>query len=260
MERADRGGGAGRRGADRGRLDAALAEAIEAGGVGDATIAASEAQAEAFWKLRESMSEAEARDGIAAKHDIAVPVAAMPGFMAEAAAAVEARFPGVRPIAFGHLGDGNVHFNVRAPSGGDDRAWFAANAAAVSAFVHGLVTEAGGSLSAEHGIGQIKRADFLRLTDPARLAAMLRGQARARSGGNHEPRGAAAACRRRGRAIDDDILTGGGDLSRPLSSGEQGYGERTHSGPAAVLQRSDAALERGACRLAVSARRAACRF
>ncbi len=156
-----------------GRLEAALAEGIEAGLIGDAAIAASEAQADAFWKLRESMSEAEARDGIAAKHDIAVPVAAMPGFMAEAAAAVVAHFPGVRPIAFGHLGDGNVHFNVRAPSGGDDRAWFAANAGEISAFVHSLVTEAGGSLSAEHGIGRFKRADFLRLTDPARLAAIL---------------------------------------------------------------------------------------
>jgi FAD/FMN-containing dehydrogenase len=82
------------------------------------------------------------------------------------------RFPGTRPIAFGHLGDGNVHFNVRAPAGTDDRAWFKAEAAAVSSFVHGLVTEAGGSLSAEHGIGRFKRADFLRLADPARLAAM----------------------------------------------------------------------------------------
>lgn len=156
-----------------GRLEAVLADAIEAGWLGDAAMAANEAQAAAFWKLRESMSEAEARDGIAAKHDIAVPVAAMPGFMAKAAAAVVARFPGTRPIAFGHLGDGNVHFNVRAPSGGDDRTWFAAHAADVSAFVHSLVTEAGGSLSAEHGIGRFKRADFLRLTDPARLAAML---------------------------------------------------------------------------------------
>ncbi len=155
------------------RLEAALAEAIEAGWVGDATISASEAQADAFWKLRESMSEAEARDGVAAKHDISVPVASMPAFMADAAAAVVARFPGVRPIAFGHLGDGNVHFNVRAPAGGDDRAWFTAHAGDVSAFVHGLVTEAGGSLSAEHGIGRFKRGDFLRLVDPARLAAML---------------------------------------------------------------------------------------
>ncbi len=155
------------------RLEAALAEALETGLIGDAALAASETQAEAFWKLRESMSEAEARDGIAAKHDISVTVADMPAFMARASAAVVERFPGARPIAFGHLGDGNVHFNVRAPAGGDDRAWFKATAADVSRFVHTLVTEAGGSLSAEHGIGRFKRADFLHLVDPARLAAMM---------------------------------------------------------------------------------------
>ncbi len=155
------------------RIEAALAEAIEHGLVGDATIAASEAQADALWKLRESLSEAEARDGVAAKHDVAVPVADMPGFMARAATAVVERFPGARPIAFGHLGDGNVHFNIRSPAGGDDKAWFAANAAAVSRFVHALVTEAGGSMSAEHGIGRLKRADFVALADPARLAAMM---------------------------------------------------------------------------------------
>jgi len=159
------------------RLESALAEAMEHGLVGDATIAASESQADALWKLRESLSEAEARDGMAAKHDIAVPVADMPGFMARAAAAVTQRFPGARPIAFGHLGDGNVHFNVRAPAGSDGgdggKAWFAATAANVSRFVHRLVTEAGGSMSAEHGIGRLKRADFLDLVDPARLAAML---------------------------------------------------------------------------------------
>ncbi|WP_454886959.1 FAD-binding oxidoreductase [Sphingomonas oryzagri] len=154
------------------RLQAELMAAIEQGLAGDATIAASEAQAEALWKLRESLSEAEARDGMAAKHDIAVPVADMPGFMAHASAAVVARFPGVRPIAFGHLGDGNVHFNVRAPAGDDDKAWFKAQAASISRFVHGFVTESGGSMSAEHGIGRFKRADFAALADPVRLAAM----------------------------------------------------------------------------------------
>lgn len=158
------------------RLQAALAEAIESGLAADAVVAASEAQAEALWTLRESLSEAEARDGMAAKHDIAVPVGAMPGFMESAAAAVRERFPGTRPIAFGHLGDGNVHFNVRAPADGgihgDDKAWFRAEAPAVSRFVHRLVTEMGGSMSAEHGIGRFKRADFAVLADPARLAAM----------------------------------------------------------------------------------------
>ncbi|WP_419827802.1 FAD-binding oxidoreductase [Sphingomonas sp.] len=154
------------------RLGEALVLAIDRGLAGDATVARSEAQADALWKLRESLSEAEARDGLAAKHDVAVPVSRMPAFMAEAAAAVTRRFPGARPIAFGHLGDGNVHFNVRAPVGGDDRAWFAAQGAAVSAFVHRFVTDAGGTLSAEHGIGRLKRADFMDLADPARLAAM----------------------------------------------------------------------------------------
>jgi len=155
------------------KLEAALAAAIERGLVEDATVGQSESQADALWKLRESLSEAEARDGMAAKHDIAVPVADMPGFMARAATAVSDRFPGARPIAFGHLGDGNVHFNVRAPANSDGKAWFAATAADVSRFVHGLVTEAGGSMSAEHGIGRLKRVDFLELTDPARLAAMV---------------------------------------------------------------------------------------
>ena len=154
------------------KLESALAGAIEQGLLNDVVVARSEAQADALWKLRESLSEAEARDGMAAKHDIAVPVADMPAFMAAAAAAVSGRFPGVRPIAFGHLGDGNVHFNVRAPAGADGKAWFAATAAQVSRFVHGLVTDAGGSMSAEHGIGRLKRADFADLVDPVKLAAM----------------------------------------------------------------------------------------
>ena len=95
----------------------ALRSALETGLVEDATIAASEAQAEALWRLRDSISEAEKKDGPAAKHDISVPVEAMPAFVVEAAREVEARFAGTRVIAFGHLGDGNIHFNVRAPAG-----------------------------------------------------------------------------------------------------------------------------------------------
>ncbi|HEV2817206.1 MAG TPA: FAD-binding oxidoreductase [Allosphingosinicella sp.] len=148
-----------------------LKSALEAGLVADAAIAASEAQAEAFWRLRDSISEAEKKDRPAAKHDISVPVEAMAGFTTSAAAAVEARFPGTSVNAFGHLGDGNVHFNVRAPEGaGPD--WNESAGEAVSAFVHDLVTEAGGSISAEHGIGQMKLAELARLGDPARLAAM----------------------------------------------------------------------------------------
>lgn len=153
-------------------LTEALSDAIEAGLVQDATVAASEAQAEALWKLRETISEAERVDGIAAKHDVSLPVSAMPRFLVDGASAVERRFPGVRVLAFGHLGDGNVHFNVRAPSGADDRAWFAAESAAISAFVHDLVAGEGGSLSAEHGIGQTKLAEFVRTASPSRLATL----------------------------------------------------------------------------------------
>lgn len=152
-------------------LAAALADALERGLAADAAIAASEAQAEAFWRLRDSISEAERKDGAAAKHDVSVPVALMPRFMTEAAEEVERRFPGTRTNAFGHLGDGNVHFNVRAPEGAG-AGWLEETGSAVTALVHDLVTSAGGSISAEHGIGQMKRAELARLGDPARLAAM----------------------------------------------------------------------------------------
>jgi len=153
-------------------LGSALADAAEAGLAEDATLAASEAQADALWRLRESMSEAERIDGIAAKHDVAVPVSAMPDFIESARRAVEGRFAGVRVLAFGHLGDGNVHFNVRPPTGADHAAWMADHGVAVSAFVHDLTVAAGGSISAEHGIGQTKLAEFARLGDAARLGAM----------------------------------------------------------------------------------------
>jgi FAD/FMN-containing dehydrogenase len=148
-----------------------LRSALETGVVDDAAIAANEGQAEDFWRLRDSISEAEKKDGPAAKHDISVAVEDMARFMTEAAAAVEARFAGTRVNAFGHLGDGNVHFNVRAPEGaGED--WLEDEGHLVSAFVHDLVTRAGGSISAEHGIGQMKVAELARLGDPARLGAM----------------------------------------------------------------------------------------
>jgi FAD/FMN-containing dehydrogenase len=148
-----------------------LRSALETGLAGDAVIAASEAQAEEFWRLRDSISEAEKKDGPAAKHDISVAVETMADFMTEAARAVEARFPGTRVNAFGHLGDGNVHFNVRAPAGARE-AWTEEEGEAVSRFVHNLVTAAGGSISAEHGIGQMKRDELARLADPARLHAL----------------------------------------------------------------------------------------
>ena len=149
----------------------ALRSALETGLVADAMIAASEAQAEALWRLRDSISEAEKKDGPAAKHDISVPVADMPRFVVEAAREVEARHAGTRVNAFGHLGDGNIHFNVRAPVGVGDE-WVDSEGHMVSALVHDLVTAAGGSISAEHGIGQMKLDEFARLAGPARLGAL----------------------------------------------------------------------------------------
>ena len=152
-------------------LGAALADAFEAGIAADATVAASEAQAEALWRLRETISEAERQEGPSLKHDISVAVSAMPGFMEEARAAIEARFGGARVIAFGHLGDGNVHFNVQAPAAEEQGRWLAERGEEVTGFVYDMVAAAGGSISAEHGIGQMKIGEFLRTVQPAQLAA-----------------------------------------------------------------------------------------
>lgn len=155
------------------RLEAALGKAMEAGIAIDAAIAVNESQADAFWRLRESLSPAEKARGPALQFDISVPVARMPAFMVEEAAAAMARFPGTTASSFGHLGDGNVHFHVRAPAGtGDGPAWIAAQGKEISAFVHDAVVAAGGSISAEHGIGQMKRAELGRLAGPARLSAL----------------------------------------------------------------------------------------
>lgn len=153
-------------------LERLLAGALDRGLAADAVIAASEAQAESFWRLRDSLSEAERATGPAAQHDISVPVAAMPGFMLDASASCAARFPGTHAAAFGHLGDGNVHFHVRAPIGADPARWYADDAPAITRFVNDLVVAAGGSISAEHGIGQMKLTELERLSSPARLSAL----------------------------------------------------------------------------------------
>ncbi len=161
-------GPAGARAALLGQLEAAL----QAGLIADATLAENHAQAQAFWRIRETISEAERAGGPAAQHDISVPVAAMPDFMITAAAEVERAFPGTSASAFGHLGDGNVHFHVRAPAGADAERWTSDCAGQISAFVYDRVVAVGGSISAEHGIGQMKRGELARLSDPARLGAL----------------------------------------------------------------------------------------
>ena len=153
-------------------IENALAAAIHDRLVLDATIAANEAQAEALWALRESVSEAEKIDGPSLKHDISVPVSEMPAFLDRECRRLEARFPGSRIIAFGHLGDGNIHFNLLPPEGAERGAWISKHGPAVTAMVHDLVTAAGGSISAEHGIGQLKREEFARLAPPGRVEAL----------------------------------------------------------------------------------------
>jgi len=153
-------------------LERLLVPVFEAGLAEDAVISTSEAQVEAFWHIRDSISEAERALGPAMQHDISVPVDKMPRFMLAAAAEAERRFPGTRATAFGHLGDGNVHFHVRAPQGADRDAWYAGDGPAVSRLVYDMVVAEGGSISAEHGIGQMKRAELERLSPPSRIAVL----------------------------------------------------------------------------------------
>jgi FAD/FMN-containing dehydrogenase len=153
-------------------VETVLGDAMEAGLVTDATIAASEAQRAAFWRMREMVSEAQKPLGGSIKHDISVPVAAVPAFLSEAATAVEQIVPGARPVAFGHMGDGNIHFNVSQPAEGMDKAAFMARYGEVNDMVHGIVMKHKGSISAEHGIGRLKRHLLPEVKDPVELDLM----------------------------------------------------------------------------------------
>ncbi|MEP6831244.1 MAG: FAD-binding oxidoreductase, partial [Rhizomicrobium sp.] len=146
----------------------ALEEATDL--VTDAAIAQNQAQARSFWHMRETISEAEKREGISIKHDISVPVASIPAFIEEANAVVVKKFPGARPICFGHMGDGNLHFNFSAPVGQD--AVFAAQWDEMQLTVHDIVKRYSGSISAEHGIGAMKRDLLPRYKSSEELDAM----------------------------------------------------------------------------------------
>jgi len=152
-------------------LEALLGEALQQSIIEDAVIAANEAQAEAFWKIRDTISEAERAEGQTLAHDISVAVADMPRFLVEASTEVERAFPGVIASGFGHLGDGNIHFHVRAASHASPD-WYDKEGAAITRLVDDLVTAASGSISAEHGIGQLKRAELARLAPPGRIHAL----------------------------------------------------------------------------------------
>ena len=150
-----------------------LEVAFEEGLVSDATLAASTQAAQDLWRIREAMSEVQRLEGGSIKHDIAVPVSKVPAFLDDAIALVEDMLPGCRPVPFGHLGDGNIHFNISQPVDADKQA-FLANWAAVNARVHALVRDYGGSISAEHGIGSLKR-DELAATKQSVEINMMRG-------------------------------------------------------------------------------------
>ncbi|PAY07678.1 hydroxyacid dehydrogenase [Bradyrhizobium sp. UFLA03-84] len=155
----------------RDTLEAILAEGMEDGIVDDAVIAANLSQRQAFWKLRDEMSAAQKPEGGSIKHDISVPVAAVPAFIAEANAAVVKLIPGARPVPFGHLGDGNIHYNVSQPVGAN-AADFLARWHDVNAVVFEIVLRMGGSISAEHGIGVLKRDELPDVKDKVAIELM----------------------------------------------------------------------------------------
>jgi len=157
--------------AARAAIEDILGTALEQGVVADAAIAQSLADRAMFWRMRHGMSEAQKPEGGSIKHDVSVPVASVPAFLNEAIAAIEAFIPGCRPVPFGHLGDGNIHFNISQPVGADKQA-FLARWDEVNALIHGIVARYNGSISAEHGIGRLKRDLLPAAKGPVAMAMM----------------------------------------------------------------------------------------
>ncbi len=154
-------------------MEAMLEAAFEEGLVLDAAVAQSESQRAELWKIRESIPEAQVREGASIKHDISVPVSRIPAFVRQAIDAVKGAVPGIRPCPFGHVGDGNLHFNFSCPDGADQKA-FMERWEEVNRIVHDIVTEMGGSISAEHGIGQLKREELQHYTAGLDISLMRR--------------------------------------------------------------------------------------
>ena len=156
----------------RSQLERLLEEALEKGCVTDAVVAESMAQARALWHIRESIPLAQAQEGLNIKHDISIAVSRIPEFVAQADAALEQAFPGVRLVNYGHLGDGNLHYNVQAPLGQDGETFLREQENAVNAVVYALVDAYSGSISAEHGIGSLKREKLEKHKSPVALGLM----------------------------------------------------------------------------------------
>jgi D-lactate dehydrogenase (cytochrome) len=155
----------------RALMEDVLAVAAEHGLIEDATIAESLDQAKMFWRIREILPEVQKPEGGSVKHDISIPIALIPEFLELADAAVQKVVPGARPVPFGHAGDGNIHYNISQPVGAD-KAQFLARWDEVNAAVHGVVTNLGGSISAEHGVGVMKRDLLPGVKDPVALDLM----------------------------------------------------------------------------------------
>ena len=156
----------------RERFEAVLGAALEDGVASDAVIAENLAQSRALWHVRESIPLAQAEEGLNIKHDISVPVSAIPAFVKQADAALQSAYPGVRLVNFGHLGDGNLHYNVQAPVGEDGARFLAEEEHRVNTIVFDAVAAYGGSFSAEHGIGALKRDELAQRKSPVALALM----------------------------------------------------------------------------------------
>ena len=154
-----------------GALQAALEEALGEGIISDAVVAESEGDRQLMWTMREQMSEVQSREGASIKHDVSVPISEVPRLLAEGVAAVEKLVPGIRPCPFGHMGDGNIHFNFSQPLDADGAA-FMAGAEPVHTAIYEVVARLGGSVSAEHGIGQLKSALLKQVKDPVALEMM----------------------------------------------------------------------------------------
>jgi FAD/FMN-containing dehydrogenase len=155
-----------------GEFERALAELLDAGDIRDAVIAQSESQRRAFWRLRESIPAAEKAAGGSVKHDVSVPIGQLGAYSNEAIVAMQENFPGSRLSIYGHVGDGNVHFNVLAPETVNFDQYKRENAVAISALIHGLAMARSGSFSAEHGVGKLKREVLAELGDPIGIDLM----------------------------------------------------------------------------------------
>jgi len=157
--------------ADSAAVESWLTRLMESGEVGDGVLAASESQARKLWDLRENISEAQKIEGVSIKHDVAVPVSRIPDFLAAADAALEQAFPGIRVVAFGHVGDGNLHYNLSKPDAQENSSFLACQPQ-VNRLVHDVVHALNGSISAEHGLGQLKREEILRYKSPVEMGLM----------------------------------------------------------------------------------------